>query len=114
VGEGGREGEREGPGSTATRTTLPQYSISHSHPPTLPARRLYQSAGKATQYSGPLDCALKTVRSEGLLAMQKGWLAQYARLGPHTILTFMALEALKPAVASVPLLQAPRPPTSGS
>lgn len=35
--------------------------------------RLYQSAGKATQYTGVVDCALKTVRSEGLLAMQKGW-----------------------------------------
>ena len=74
--------------------------------------RLYQSAGKATSYSGPLDCAVKTIRSEGLLAMQKGWLAQYARLGPHTILTFVMLEQLKPLFAAVPLFSVPLEPTA--
>ena len=63
--------------------------------------RLYQSAGKATAYSGPIDCGLQTVRAEGVWALQKGWLAQYARLGPHTILTFVALEQIKPAFARV-------------
>ena len=48
--------------------------------------RLYQSAGKATSYSGPIDCALKTVRAEGVLALQKGWTAQYARLGERVAL----------------------------
>ena len=43
--------------------------------------RLYQSAGKATRYSGPIDCAAQTVRAEGVMALQKGWTAQYARLG---------------------------------
>jgi len=58
--------------------------------------RLYQSAGVNTQYRGPIDCLLKTIRSEGVFALQKGWLAQYARLGPHTVLTFVFLEQLKP------------------
>lgn len=58
--------------------------------------RLYQSQGKATSYTGPFDCAAQTVRAEGWSALQKGWLAQYARLGPHTVLTFLFLEQLRP------------------
>ena len=58
--------------------------------------RLYQSQGKATSYTGPLDCAAQTIRAEGWASMQKGWLAQYARLGPHTVLTFLFLEQLRP------------------
>ena len=57
--------------------------------------RLYQSQGRATVYSGPLDCAMQTVRAEGWGALQKGWLAQLSRLGPHTVLTFLILEQLK-------------------
>jgi len=57
--------------------------------------RLYQSAGKATKYTGPIDCFIQTVKREGITALQKGWLAQYARLGPHTILTFIFLEQIK-------------------
>ena len=63
--------------------------------------RLYQSAGKGTHYTGPFDCAAKTVRAEGWAALQKGWLAQYGRLGPHTVLTFLLLENLRPAFLAV-------------
>jgi solute carrier family 25 protein 34/35 len=63
--------------------------------------RLYQSAGQATVYRGPLDCARQTVAKEGWAALQKGWLAQYGRLGPHTVLTFVLLEGVRPHVAAV-------------
>ena len=63
--------------------------------------RLYQSAGRATRYRGPVDCLVQTVRGEGISALQKGWLAQYARLGPHTMLTFVFLEQVKPVFMSV-------------
>lgn len=43
--------------------------------------RLYQSAGRATAYTGPIDCLRQTVRNEGWGALQKGWLPQYLRLG---------------------------------
>jgi solute carrier family 25, member 34/35 len=62
--------------------------------------RLYQSAGVNTQYRGPIDCLIKTIRSEGVFALQKGWLAQFARLGPHTVLTFVFLEQLKPILSA--------------
>jgi len=63
--------------------------------------RLYQSGGRATSYAGPLDCARQTLRAEGWRAFFKGWTAQYLRLGPHTVLTFVALEAFKPAFLAV-------------
>jgi solute carrier family 25 protein 34/35 len=66
--------------------------------------RLYQSVGVNTQYSGPLDCAAQTVRREGWAALQKGWLAQYGRLGPHTVLTFLLLENVRPRVMGVEAL----------
>lgn len=34
-------------------------------------------------------------------------LAQYARLGPHTILTFVAMEHLRPVFATLPLFSEP-------
>ena len=68
--------------------------------------RLYQSAGRNTHYSGPLDCLMQTVRAEGVAALQKGWLAQFARLGPHTVLTFVFLEQVRAALLQVDALLA--------
>jgi hypothetical protein len=59
------------------------------------ATRMYQSAGVATAYRGPWDCAVRTVRAEGLRALAKGWTANLARLGPHTVLSLLAFEKLK-------------------
>ena len=66
--------------------------------------RLYQSSGRATSYAGPLDCARQTWRAEGGRAFFKGWGAQYLRLGPHTVLTFVALEQIKPLLLAVDAL----------
>lgn len=63
--------------------------------------RLYQSKGVGTRYTGPLHCARETIRAEGWWALQKGWLAQYGRLGPHTVLTFLLLENLRPSFLAV-------------
>jgi solute carrier family 25 protein 34/35 len=63
--------------------------------------RLYQSAGVGTHYSGPLDCMVQTVRREGGRALMKGWAAQYTRLGPQTVITFLVLERLKPAFLAI-------------
>ena len=63
--------------------------------------RLYQSAGRNTVYAGPVDCALQLLRAEGVAALQKGWLAQFARLGPHTVLTFVLLEQVRPLFLAV-------------
>ncbi|CAM9307365.1 unnamed protein product [Ectocarpus fasciculatus] len=58
--------------------------------------RLYaQGTGVAERYTGPLDCAVKTVSAEGFRGLYKGWTAQYFRLGPHTIYTFLFWEQFK-------------------
>lgn len=36
-----------------------------------------------------------TLRNEGPMALLKGWVPAYVRLGPHTIITFLTLEQLK-------------------
>ena len=64
-------------------------------------------------YSGPLDCLVKvlslpfalvaafpkkiaqTLRSEGPLALLKGWVPNYLRLGPHFIISLPLLEATR-------------------
>lgn len=52
--------------------------------------RVYNQQGHS-YYKGPIDCLKKTVRSEGVLALYKGFGAQIFRIAPHTImcLTFM-------------------------
>ncbi|XP_065842563.1 mitochondrial 2-oxoglutarate/malate carrier protein-like [Oscarella lobularis] len=49
---------------------------------------------KHGEYSGVLDVYAKTIRSEGLFSLWKGFTPYYARLGPHTVLTFIFLEQM--------------------
>ncbi|XP_065192125.1 mitochondrial 2-oxoglutarate/malate carrier protein-like [Sycon ciliatum] len=46
------------------------------------------------EYSGGIDVLSKTIRSEGVLSLWKGFTPYYARLGPHTVLTFIFLEQM--------------------
>ncbi|KAK2181336.1 hypothetical protein NP493_403g04036 [Ridgeia piscesae] len=46
------------------------------------------------EYSGILDVFFTVVRREGILALWKGFTPYYARLGPHTVLTFIFLEQM--------------------
>jgi solute carrier family 25 (mitochondrial oxoglutarate transporter), member 11 len=47
------------------------------------------------EYKGMLDAMAKTVAKDGVLSLWKGFTPYFLRLGPHTILTFIALEQLK-------------------
>ena len=49
------------------------------------------------EYKGAIDVLLKTVKNEGPFALWKGFLPYYARLGPHTVLTFIVMEQLTSA-----------------
>lgn len=46
------------------------------------------------EYKGAVDVLIKVVRQEGPLALWKGFTPYYARLGPHTVLTFIFMEQL--------------------
>ena len=60
------------------------------HPPDTVMSRLYNQHGNL--YSGIFDCLYKTVRTEGVLAVYKGFFAHLARILPHTILTLTFAE----------------------
>ncbi|PVV00059.1 hypothetical protein BB560_005407 [Smittium megazygosporum] len=53
---------------------------------------------KGVLYNGLFDCIAKTARTEGIAGFYKGITVHYLRMGPHTILTFVAYEHLKSLV----------------
>ncbi|KAI2642760.1 mitochondrial carrier [Xylaria nigripes] len=60
------------------------------HPPDTIMSRLYNQHGNL--YKGVFDCLGKTIRTEGLFAIYKGFLPHLARILPHTILTLSLAE----------------------
>jgi len=44
--------------------------------------------------AGPVDCALKTVRAEGPLALYKGFAPAYMRLAPWQLVFFYSFEEI--------------------
>ena len=52
--------------------------------------RMYNQTGNL--YNGVFDCLLKTVKTEGVLAIYKGFFAHLARILPHTVLTLSLAE----------------------
>ena len=52
--------------------------------------RMYNQSGNL--YKGVFDCLYKTISTEGVLAIYKGYFAHLARILPHTILTLTFAE----------------------
>ncbi|KAK4430528.1 Mitochondrial uncoupling protein 5 [Sesamum alatum] len=52
-------------------------------------------AGKERPYSGALDCAMKTIKAEGPMALYKGFIPTISRQGPFTIVLFVTLEQVR-------------------
>jgi len=46
------------------------------------------------EFKGAFDVLSKVIRNEGFFSLWKGFTPYYARLGPHTVLTFIFLEQL--------------------
>lgn len=46
------------------------------------------------EYRGAIDVMLKVIRKEGFLNLWRGFFPYYARIGPHTVLTFILQEQL--------------------
>ncbi|KAI9111824.1 hypothetical protein K1719_017514 [Acacia pycnantha] len=51
--------------------------------------------GGKRPYSGAFDCASKTVRSEGPMALYKGFIPTISRQGPFTVVLFVTLEQVR-------------------
>lgn len=51
--------------------------------------------GMAPPYSGALDCAVKTVKAEGPMALYKGFIPTISRQGPFTVVLFVTLEQVR-------------------
>ncbi|WCJ18825.1 dicarboxylate carrier 2 [Euphorbia peplus] len=52
-------------------------------------------AGSEPPYKGALDCAMKTVRAEGPMALYKGFIPTISRQGPFTVVLFVTLEQVR-------------------
>jgi solute carrier family 25 uncoupling protein 8/9 len=59
--------------------------------------RVYAEASRPGGARSPLRVAADLVRTEGVSSLFKGWTAQYARLGPQSVITFVVLERLRAA-----------------
>lgn len=53
------------------------------HPPDTIMSRMYNQTGNL--YSSAFDCLYRTVKTEGIMAMYKGYFAHLARILPHTV-----------------------------
>lgn len=52
-------------------------------------------AGIAPPYKGAIDCALKTVKAEGVMALYKGFVPTVSRQAPFTVVLFVTLEQVR-------------------
>jgi solute carrier family 25 oxoglutarate transporter 11 len=51
--------------------------------------------GQPAPYSGALDCAMKTIKAEGPMALYKGFIPTVSRQGPFTLVLFVTLEQVR-------------------
>lgn len=49
------------------------------------------------EYSGTINAMVKVVKNEGFFNLWKGIVPYFARIGPHTVLTFIVLEKINEA-----------------
>uniref|UniRef100_A0A1J3CKS8 Mitochondrial uncoupling protein 4 n=1 Tax=Noccaea caerulescens TaxID=107243 RepID=A0A1J3CKS8_NOCCA len=54
-----------------------------------------EAPGAEAPYKGAWDCAVKTVRAEGPMALYKGFVPTVCRQGPFTVVLFVTLEQVK-------------------
>ncbi len=54
-------------------------------------------------YRNGLDCLIKTVRAEGVLGFYKGFIPNWLRLGPHTVISFFLFESLRKTAGINPI-----------
>lgn len=53
--------------------------------------------GGVPEYKGSIDVLIKVSKHEGVLSLWKGFTPYFARLGPHTVITFILMEQMATA-----------------
>jgi solute carrier family 25 protein 14/30 len=59
------------------------------------SRLMNQKVNGKVLYTSTMDCFVKIVKVEGVMGLYKGWLPNWLRIGPHTVITFIMLEQLR-------------------
>ena len=59
--------------------------------------------GEPLLYRSTFDACVKVIRSEGVIALYKGWLPQWLRIGPHTLVSFLVYEQLRRLAGIAPV-----------
>nr|XP_006824534.1 PREDICTED: mitochondrial substrate carrier family protein ucpB-like [Saccoglossus kowalevskii] len=54
-------------------------------------------------YKNSLDCFIKTLKSEGLIGLYKGFIPNWMRFGPHTVISFFLFEQFRKFAGIQPL-----------
>lgn len=67
------------------RIAIPAPTL-NTYPPAAPTAKIY---------AGTVDCLLRTVRTEGCMALYKGFIPAWLRMGPWNIIFFVTYEQLK-------------------
>ncbi|EFJ29780.1 hypothetical protein SELMODRAFT_409675 [Selaginella moellendorffii] len=58
-------------------------------------------AGEEAPYKGTLDCAVKTIKAEGPMALYKGFVPTVSRQGPFAVVLFVTLEQMRSLLKNV-------------
>lgn len=91
---------QEGPGLHLASSAVSGFVVCVvMHPPDTVMSRMYNQDGKL--YSSAFDCLTRTIKSEGVFAIYKGFTAHLARILPHTILTLSLAEQTNRLVRKV-------------
>ena len=66
-------------------------------------RMMNQHKDKKKIYTSTFNCFVKTWRAEGVAGFYKGFIPNWMRIGPHTIITFFLFEQLRRIVGIAPI-----------
>ncbi|KAF2762785.1 mitochondrial carrier [Pseudovirgaria hyperparasitica] len=84
-------GMEEGPALHLASSTASGFVVCCvMHPPDTVMSRMYNQTGNL--YNSAFDCLTRTVKTEGVFSLYKGFTAHLARILPHTILTLSLAE----------------------
>jgi len=61
------------------------------------------SRGRPKVYKGTTDCFIKIIKHEGIFGLYKGFIPNWMRIGPHTVVSFLIFEQLRKLIGMRPV-----------